>query len=439
LDFLKEKGVSLVVTVDCGITAVSEVEYGKTLGMEFIITDHHECKGDLPDAVAVIDPKQPDCSYPNRHLAGVGVAFKLVCAMQPEGDLESLLYTYSDLIAIGTVADVMPVLGENRVLIRAGLKRLSDNPRPGLVSLLQAAGSPRSTINTASIGFSIAPRLNAAGRMGNADLSLSILMTDSPEEADALTAKLTELNDKRRELEREIFEDVKSKLEASPPTSLIVMADEKWYHGVMGIIAARTAEKWMLPAVMINIGCDGIGRGSCRSYGMFGMYSALSKCSDLLLNFGGHEMAAGITIETEKIPQFRERIQHIFDTSDYEPPKPVLRIDFEVEKPALLSLENIESLECLEPFGNGNPAPCLSMRGARIVSLMGVGSGKHSRIRIEKDHASFDCLFFSSPPESLGVVEGSAVDIAFDPQINEFRKRKSVQLNIIDIIPHKRG
>jgi single-stranded-DNA-specific exonuclease len=435
LDYLKSIGIALIVTVDCGITAVAEAEYARELGIDLIITDHHECKDEIPNAVAVVDPKRPDCPYPNTTLAGVGIAFKLICALERTRPVHDMLREYGDFVAIGTVADVMPVLGENRALIKGGLRKLATAPRPGLTALLKVSGAPRNTINTATIGFSLAPRLNAAGRMGQTSLSVDILLTENPAEAERLTEELCNLNTRRRELESAIFDEVVARLELDPPTGPIVMADEHWYHGVMGIVAARAAERWMLPAIMINLDEDGIGRGSCRSFGMFKMYSALSKCEDLLLNYGGHEMAAGITIPRENIDELRRRITEEYSETVKTRPTSALRVDFEVEKSQLLDLKNVESLEKLEPFGNGNLPPSLMLRGCTVAFISPVGGGKHTRLRIEKQHRVLDCIFFSAVCETLGIKEGSVIDVVFEPQVNEFRGRKNVQLHVIDLRP----
>jgi len=437
LDYLKSVDTELIITVDCGITAIDEAVYTADLGIDLIITDHHECKDALPSAIAVINPKRPDCEYPNPALAGVGVAFKLVCALEKAQPLEKLLYDYADFVAIGTVADVMPVVGENRALIRAGLRRLAANTRPGLMAIMQAAKAPRTVINTADIGFVLAPRLNAAGRMGRTLLSVDILLTDDMDEARRLTEELCDLNTKRRELESAIFAQVEEKLRDVDPKGPIVMCGEDWHHGIMGIVAARTAERWLFPAIMINIDEDGIGRGSCRSFGRFKMYSALQQCDDLLVNYGGHEMAAGTTIRREDIEEFTRRIREIYHETVKIPPVPTLRVDFEVEKVRLLCLQNVDALSGLEPFGNQNLPPRLMITNARIALLSPVGNGKHTRMRIEKEEAAFDCIYFSVEAASLGVKESDYIDIVFEPQVNEFRGRRSVQLHVLDIKPHK--
>jgi single-stranded-DNA-specific exonuclease len=303
------------------------------------------------------------------------------------------------------------------------------------MALLRVAAAPRTTINSAAIGVSLAPRLNAAGRRGRTSLSVDILLTEDPEEAERLTEELCALNAQRRELESAIFEEIIERLRETPPRGPIVMAGESWYHGVMGIVAARSAERWRFPAVMINLDEDGVGRGSCRSFGHFKMYSALQRCEDLLINYGGHEMAAGITIPRANVAAFSERISEIYHETIKIPPRPTLNIDFEVEKPELLDLRNVEALERAEPFGSGNLPPCLVIRGATIVFLSPVGGGKHTRLRIEKNRRAMDCIFFAAECGSLGVAEGAPVDVVFEPQVNEFRGRRSVQLHVLDLKP----
>ena len=436
LDYLSGIGTNLIITVDCGITALEEAQRAKELGIDLVITDHHECRETLPEAAAVVNPKRPDSSYPNRTLAGVGVAFKVVCALEHGKSTAELLREYSDFVALGTVADVMPVTGENRAMIRAGLQKLSKNPRPGLAVLMKSCGATPGTLNSAALGFTLAPRLNAAGRMGNTSLAVDILLTDDPKESGRLTEELNKLNMQRRELEGEIFAEVEARLEGQTVEAPVVLAGDKWFQGVMGIVAARTAERWMRPAVMINIGEDGLGRGSCRSYGGFKLCSALQKCSDLLLNYGGHEMAAGVTVERDKIDLLRERLAEIYHEEILVKPKSSLYIDFEVHKGKLLELQNVEALWRLEPFGNGNNPPHLMICGARVTLLTSVGTGKHTRLRVEQGRTSFDCIYFGVEAEMLGFTQGDYIDIAFEPHINEFRGHRSVQLHVMDIRAH---
>ena len=433
LDFLSAKGISLIITVDCGITGIAEAEYAKELGVELIITDHHECKDEIPSAVAVINPKRCDCRYPNKTLAGVGVAFKLVCAIEKEAQLEMLLDTYSDFVAIGTISDVMPVVGENRALIRHGLKILNSCPRPGLRQLMNEAVSERKTISSAAIAFVLAPRLNAAGRMGRTSLSVELLLTNDDDEALTLTRELCILNDERRQIESGIFEEAAQMVKKITAKGPIVLAKRGWFQGVMGIIAARIAEQNLFPAILISIDENGIGKGSCRSFASFRLHSALIQCDDLLENYGGHEMAAGLMIKEENIEEFTKRINEYYHENIKIFPVPTLRVDFEVEKPALLMLENIESLVSLEPFGNRNPPPMLCMKNAALVSARSVGDGKHARLKVEKSGAVFDCIFFAHAAEELEASPGDSVDIAFVPVVNEFRGKRSVQLQVADV------
>ena len=433
LDTLKERGVSLIITVDCGITAIAEAEYAGSIGLGLVITDHHECRAELPQADAVIDPKRPDCEYPHKALAGVGVVFKLVCALENNIGDNEMFRKYGDLVAIGTVADVMPVVGENRELIRRGLRVINDDPRPGLLRLLRETYPERGKVTTATVGFTIAPRLNAAGRMGQTELSVDLLMTDDDAEAEKLTAELNRLNSERRRLEVEIYENAVSMLPVSGPDGPIVLAQRGWYQGVTGIVAAKMSEHHLLPAIIISIDDDGIGRGSCRSFGSFGIYGALQSCEDILDDYGGHELAAGVTIAEKNVDELRRRVREYYLNSIDATPGAGLKLDFEVEKPELLSIKNVEALELLEPFGFGNPPPNLYIKNALLSAVYSIGAGKHTRLRIEKSGKSLDCIYFSMQSENLDVSTGMLVDVAFEPQINEFRGRTNVQLHVFDV------
>ncbi|UOO38067.1 single-stranded-DNA-specific exonuclease RecJ [Oscillospiraceae bacterium CM] len=436
LDALAARGVTLVITVDCGITACREADYARSIGLDLIITDHHACKSEMPQAVAVVDPKQQDCPSPNKSLAGVGVAFMLVCALEKSRSMEYLLETYGDLVAIGTIADVMPVVGENRVLIRRGMMALNKKTRPGLRRLMRVAGLESRAVSVSMIGYNLAPRLNAAGRMGRTSLTVDLLLTESEDEADRLASELTGLNSERRQLEADIFEQAQAALAASRPVGPVVLANRGWYQGVMGIVAARIAEQFFYPTIMISVDDDGMGRGSCRSIGRFCMYAALESCSDLLENYGGHEMAAGLTIAEENIDAFRERLLAIYSQMVTQPCVSSLFIDFEVIKPELLSLENITALERFEPFGNGFLMPVFCLRAATLTSVTPVGGGKHTKMRVLKNGKVFDCILFGTSADDLSVSRGALVDLAFEAQVNEYRAWRSVQLHVLDIRPH---
>ena len=438
LELLREKGVTLVITVDCGITAAEEAEYAKTLGLDMIITDHHECKERLPDAAAVIDPKRPDCSYPNCALAGVGVAFKLVCAMEGADRTDALLSEYGDLVALGTIADVMPVVGENRLLIRRGVEEIRRGGRAGIRHLAVASGCESSRdVSMNCVGFSLAPRLNAAGRLGNISAALELLMAQDDETAERLAQELCEMNRTRQQMVNDVYGDAVRMLEADPPEGRpIVIASDKWHQGVAGIVASRLAEAYLLPAVVICVE-NGSGRGSCRSVGDFNLFAVLSKCADLLDHFGGHEMAAGLTVREDLIPELRRRLGEAYSAAAAKISKPALHVDFEVVKPGLLTVENVESLSLLEPFGNGNPSPLLCMQNVGVTGVIPLSGGRHTKLTVRKNGESFDCIFFCRTAKEIGVREGDTADLAFTPQINEFRGRRSVQFLLADVSPDR--
>lgn len=430
---LQQKGVTLVITVDCGITAISEAAKAKSLGMDIIITDHHECPRELPEAVAVIDPKRHDSNYPNDILAGVGVAFKLICAIS--ADTPAMLDRYSDLVAVGTVADVMPIESENRVLVYKGLRKLISSPRPGFAALLEESGVSGRPINSSTVGFSIAPRINAAGRLCHTETSVSLLLTDDDATAHSCAAELCNLNRRRQELETRVWEESLAFLGTEPPFAPIVLADENWHPGVVGIAASRLSEEYKLPAIIIHLDED-IGKGSCRSYGDFNLFDALSACSDHLVGFGGHAFAAGLTIKRENIDSFRDSLADYYRQNTPEN-QLLLEPELLLRDLQLMRESDVASLEALEPCGGGNPRPMMCVCGVLLESLSLIGGGKHLRMRVAKNGIKVDCVYFSHSVVSDGVSEGSVVDICFTPQINEFRSQKSVQLLISDIRPSR--
>lgn len=432
LSDIRDGGAALVVTVDCGITSVEEAEYAKELGLDVIITDHHECGASLPEAAAVVDPKRPDCEYPEKILAGVGVAFSLVCACEGRENTARLLEEYGDLVALGTLADMMPVTGVNRVLIKNGISLMQNNARPGIRMLAAESGIDMSQLTSASVCFTLAPRLNAAGRMGKTSVAVKLMTSETETEASEYSVMLCELNSERRRIESEMFEEALSMAEAENGSRApIVLSSEKWYLGVAGIVASRLTERLSRPVVVICV-ADGIGRGSCRSVDGFSIHAALESRSEMLLAFGGHEMAAGLTIERDRIDELKRSLS---EADMGETPGARLWIDLEVIKPGLLTTENVEALSGLEPFGNGNPLPVLCLKNALIESAMPIGKGKHSKFRIHKNGETFDGVLFGRSPKELGVSAGDAADVAFTPQINEYRGRRSVQLHLTDIRP----
>ena len=433
LDTIKGWGCTLVITVDCGITALEEAAYAAGIGLDLVITDHHRCGETVPAALAAVDPMRPDCRSASKNLAGVGVAFKLICAVEGPGSEEKLLDRYGDLVAAGTVADVMPVTGENRVLIKRGLQRMYRGERPGFLELRAASGLDNRPPTVSNVGFAIAPRVNAAGRLGSTATAVELLLTRDRRRASVLADELCALNRERQRIESGMFHEALAMLESFPDrTKPIVLASDTWHQGVCGIVASRISEKFNVPAVMISVK-DGVGRGSCRSVEGFNLYDALSRCRDVLLGFGGHEMAAGLTVSRENIGALREALGKLYEGA--AAPERVLNVDFEVIKPELLSLANVEALDSMEPYGAGNPTPVLCMRDAVVENVAALSEGRHTKLWLRKGGAVFEALFFSRRPEELGVRAGDRVDAAFTPQINEFRGRRTVQLSLDDIRP----
>lgn len=429
---LHAEGVKLIVTVDCGITAVNEAELCKQLGIDLVITDHHECKQTLPAAVAVVDPHRPDGGYPHKNLSGVGVAFKLASALC--GSQETVLEEYADMVCLGTVADVMPLQGENRVFVARGLESLAHTKRPGIAALMAECGCAPETVSASSIGFMLAPRINAAGRMGQIDLAVELFLTDDPDKAAEAARGLCELNRQRQAVESEIYRQAVSMLPMGKPPEAIVLADESWHQGVVGIVASRIAEEYACPTFLICL--DGEhGKASSRSHGGFNLFASLSALSPLLESYGGHELAAGFTISRANIPEFRRQICALaaqYYTDDV--PRTVLDVDCAVS-PELLTLHNVDALQMLEPCGNGCPKPVLMMKNLTIDRISMVGGGRHMRLRLCSGHTYLNAIYFSANPQTVSIQPGDLVDVAFTPQVNEFRGTRTVQMNVIDIRP----
>ena len=429
---LAQQGVTLIITVDCGITAAREVEFARELGIDVVITDHHECKQAIPEAAAVVDPHRPDCPYPFKGLAGVGVALKLAMAAAGPDRAGLVFREYADLAAVGTVADVMPMTGENRTIVQTGLAALAHPRRVGLAQLMEEAGLGDKPVTSVSIGYTLAPRINAAGRMGQADLAAELLLTRDPGRAAALAQELCALNRERQTIECEIFQECVQRLERRPQSGIILLADEHWHQGVVGIVASRLTEKYSCPAFMVCLD-QGMGKGSCRSWGGVNLFHLLTQCQDLLEGFGGHAMAAGFTVREENIPALERRLrQLVLEERAGEELPSLLEIDAAV-LPQELTVEAVEALDALEPCGAGNPRPVLVLTGAHVISAAQVGRGRHLKLRLEGRGVPLDAIFFSVDGSELGLTPGCRVDVAFYPQINDFRGVRSVQLQVVDL------
>ena len=440
IEGLYRKGTRLLITVDCGITGVEEVDFANSLGMDVVVTDHHECKETLPRAVAVVDPHRPDCGYPFKHLAGCGVALKLALALGGPDREEALFSRYCTLAAIGTVADVMQMSGENRTIVSRGLAAIEHSDFIGLHALLKEAGLAGREITSVQIGFVLAPRINAAGRMGAADKAAELLLCTDPAEAERMARELCALNRERQNVEQTIYSQAEEMIARLPDRdrSALVLESSRWHQGVVGIVASRLSEKYSRPSFMIHLNGD-TGKGSCRSWGGFNLFAALENCKDLLLGFGGHELAAGFTIEEANIPAFRERMNdYARNFQGGAAPVSVLDVDVAITHPSAVTLEELEALSALEPYGSGNARPVFCLLGATLLRTQNVGQNRHLKLRLGKGSAQFDGIFFSTVAEDCGCRPGDRVDAAFYLQVNEFRGSRTVQLQMVDLRPSLR-
>lgn len=442
---LADSGVNLIVTVDNGITANDEINYARTLGVDVVVTDHHECREEIPECCAVVNPQRPDCNYPFKGLAGVGVAFKLVCAL--EGSFQNRDFTafadkYIDLTALGTISDVMPLIDENRAIVARGLKCFANGSNFGISALIAEAngiGTKRrytdKNITSTTVGFLVAPRLNAAGRIGDVNTAVEILISRDFENCLNLADELCRKNRERQAIENGIFECAVRLVEEQvdlKKDKVIVLACEGWHHGVVGIVASRITEKYSLPSILIS--CEnGIGKGSARSIKGFNINQAIHDCRELLIRHGGHELAAGLTLELDKIDAFREKINEIAKTRITED---ILEGSIEVDAELTgedISLEVCEELLQFEPFGSQNPTPVFCMRDAVVRDIISLGQNKHTKLILEQDGYAFEALLFGVCPDNFLLMPNRNMDLLFNLDINEFRGEKTPQLIVREI------
>ncbi|HWR40970.1 MAG TPA: single-stranded-DNA-specific exonuclease RecJ [Patescibacteria group bacterium] len=437
LNSLQCSGVTLVITVDCGISSVEEICACKDL-LDIIVTDHHQPPAQLPPAYAIINPKQSDCLYPDKDLAGVGVAFKLCQALWRHYHNADALFTDDlDLVAVGTVADIVPLRGENRILVKSGLKQLSDTQNLGLKALKEVCGLTGKTVDSGHVGFAIGPRLNAAGRVNVASAGVELLLTEDAAVAESIARQLDQENTSRQLIEKEILQAAQDQLRSVDvqAAKVLVVFGEGWHSGVIGIVASRLVERYYRPVILISVD-QGIGKGSCRSITGFDMVQALTECQDILIKFGGHRQAAGLTIAAENIPALRQRLEGIagerLAEADYIPE---LKVD------AYLPLQEIrpellEQLAVLAPHGAGNPAPLFAERALPLADVRTLGQEqKHLKLQLGAD-------FFTEVKDivawNIGAMAGEiqnypAVDLVFSPQYNEWRGKKTIQLQARDL------
>ena len=444
-------GAKLLITVDCGSTALKEVSLARQMGIDTIITDHHQPPEILPDAVAVVNPHQPACGYPNKNLCGVGLVFKLLTAlrahMRQAGVLSGRLPNlkrHLDLAALGTIADVTLIRGENRVIVRHGLEELTQTLKPGLQALRQVSGRQGKSATVGEVGFQLAPRLNASGRLGSAEQSLELLLASDQAAAETLAARLDDANHTRRKLqadiERAVHERIERQYNGAPPAA-ILLADADWHLGVVGIVAARVAETYHRPTFLLQI--EGTtARGSGRSIPTFDLYAGLQHCSGWLEQFGGHRHAAGLTVTVNNLAALQEAfIRYADDRLEKEDLRPILRLDSVVPL-AAIHHEVVSELASLEPHGPGNPTPVLAACGVNIASsIRRLGQdGQHARFSVEQDGRTLEVIAFQIADRVAEAAEkGSKLDIAFVPVINAWGNRRTLELQLRDLRPHTPG
>ncbi len=433
---LAEQGVSLIISGDCGITAVKEVEQAKELGVEFIVTDHHKPPQELPQAVSILNPKLSECKYPGKEIVGVGVIFNLVIALRralrDEGFFkngEPNLGDYLDLVALGTVADCAPLLDVNRILVKEGIKRMQSPKRLG-VQALKEASSIKGEVTSYDLGFKLGPRINASGRMSTADNAVALFISENLEEARELAKELNEKNSNRQSTEAEIIKEAISLLESNPAligTNSIVLASRNWHPGIIGIVASRIVERYEKPTMLIAITEDGVGKGSGRSLEGINIYAALSECRELFLQFGGHEQAAGLSIREENVEKFREMFDKALENSEEQYEKK-LKVDCAIELDSLTD-SLISEFELLQPFGIGNPEPALLSRTVEVVSQR-IFKDKHLGFKVKKGTKLFDAIWFNmKEPFTLP----DKVDMVFTPEFNKWNGKKEIRWRVKDV------
>lgn len=433
---LYENGVKTIVTVDNGISAIAEAELCEELGITLVITDHHQPGEELPPAAAVVDPHRRDCPSSYKDFCGCGLALKLIAAMEG-GDMECAVEQYSDLAAIATIADVVPLTGENRKIVRHGLHYLENTENPGLKALISEAGIKPPYTSTAA-AFGLAPRINAAGRIGSPSDALRLLMEEDEGEAELLAQKVCRLNAERKSYENKVISDIVGQIRSDPAVldkRVLVFGGADWHHGVIGIAAARCAERFGRPVFLMSwSGEESEARGSARSVEGFNIFKALSRCDGLLTKFGGHSGAGGFSVMREDIAAFDEELQKYAAecASEGQDPRPVINVSGAI-MPAELTVEGVEGLDVLEPFGEGNPRPVFLLSDCVITSIIPLSGGAHTKLMIKSGGASFGGLMFGTRTEELPYKTGDEVNLLISPEINAYNGRKSVSLRITDI------
>ena len=430
---IAQEGYTLMITVDCGISAIEEVQYANELGIETLITDHHEPGEEIPKALAVVDAKRKDNKYQCRNLAGVGVVFKLIQAISMRLGLEEKEYLkYLDIVCIGTISDIVPLTDENRVIVKLGLKLVQQTRNLGLRSILQATGYNK--IDSIAISFGVAPRINACGRMGHQEEALNLFLSKDAKEVNELTQKLNEYNKERQEIEKNIFADAVEQIKANnlQEKSTIALMGKNWHHGVIGIVSSKITEMYFKPSILLCEEGD-IGKGSGRSIPGFDLYEALTKCPKLIDRFGGHAMAIGITIKKDKFEEFKTEFEKTARENHIEDIVPILKIDSQISLDEI-NKNMVESLKELEPFGEENKTPLFLFKNLKIDSIRALTEGKHLKLTVKENKAVVNAIGFNLGQLANEYKIGDKIDIVGNLEINSFNGVDNVQINIKDMM-----
>lgn len=430
LDKIKEDGVSLVITVDCGITAIEEVEYAKKIGLDICITDHHECTEDLPQALAIVNPKQKDDTYPFKMFAGVGVAFKVLSALAIEFNMKKEEYLeYLDIVAIGTISDIVPLLDENRVISKEGLKKISSTKNEGIKALLKVITFK--DIDSTMVSFGMAPRINACGRMGDASIAVKLLLEEDENKASLLAQKLDQLNIKRQEVEKNIFEEAVKYIEKEGynKKNSIVLYDKNWHNGVIGIVASRLVNIYNKPVILFTKENEDI-RGSGRCPNGFSLYEALTLSKEYLIQFGGHELAAGMSIKEENIEKFREKFEEVV-SQNMKDLVQIIDVDMEIKK-SDLGVQILKDINSIKPFGQSNNTPLFLYKGLKVTSIRTLKEEKHLKFTFQDEKVLLEALAFSQGARRDEFKLGDKVDVLCNVEINSYNTPRTIQLVLQD-------
>ena len=432
---IHDDGCDLIITVDCGITSVKEVELANELGIDVIITDHHECQSEIPDAYAIVNPKQEDCNYPFDMLCGCGVAFKMIQALTDEEEFKTSMFDYLEIVTLATICDIVPLIDENRIIVKNGLKLMKEGKNLGLRELIKVCGIETNKIGSSHIGFSIGPRINASGRLGYSYLGVQLFTTDNEDEAKEIANILEGKNIERQMIESKMYkeaEEILSSDERFKDDKVLVIAKEGWQHGIIGIVASKLTEKYYKPTILLTIE-DGEATGSARSIKGFSIFDALVSCKDLMNKFGGHEQAAGLALDAKNIDELRVRINEI---ADYNLSKEDLieniKVEYELKEDSA-TLDLVDNLHKLEPFGLSNPSPRFIMRDLLLTNIFKMGKNKQHLKIIVENKKSYECVGFNMAYLADNFQLGDKVDILFQVDENNYNNERKVQFLLKDI------